>query len=161
VTLHLLEKNHRGMTSTHPQETNLGVITTWLPMITVAPGFVPSQMCSIPFYLAPQDVAGQDVYDALAFDPWYGRFINTSIQCLSDAATVYHWENRLFNDYRARPLRIPFSVSTVVTSALDNETTFVGCCPESITYPERLNRERKLTPLTIALSEMNSSLNKA
>jgi hypothetical protein len=158
----LLEKNHRGMTSTHPQETNLGVITTWLPMITVAPGFVPSQMCSIPFYLAPQDVAGQDVYDALAFDPWYGRFINTSIQCLSDAATVYHWENTDFlTTTELGPFEYPSLYTTVVTSALDNETTFVGCCPESITYPERLNRERKLTPLTIALSEMNSSLNKA
>jgi hypothetical protein len=110
-------------TINHLPETNNGVVTSWLPVTTALPSI---QQCSTAIY----SQIGGGV--ALAFDPWYGKFINTQITCLPPAATLW-WSQDLqslsFTVTSLGPFECPQLYTTATTSALDSMSTFVACCP--------------------------------
>jgi hypothetical protein len=113
-------------TITHPPETNNGVVTSWLPVTTAWPSI---QQCSTDIY----SQLGGGV--ALAFDPYYGRFINTQITCLPPAATLW-WSRVLQTPAQTitglGPLECPQLYTTGTTSVINPMSTFVACCPSQV-----------------------------
>jgi hypothetical protein len=110
-------------TITHPPVTNNGVVTSWLPVTTAWPSI---QQCSTDIY--SQFGGGL----ALAFDPYYGRFINTQISCLPPAATLW-WSQVLQTPAQTitglGPLECPQLCTTGTTSVINPMSTFVACRP--------------------------------
>ena len=109
-------------TITHLPETNNGVVTSWLPVPTAWPSAPP---CSTEIYTQ----IGGGV--ARAFDPFYGKEIDTQNTCLPPAATLW-WSQAQGPAQTVTslgPLLCPEMYTTGTTSVLNSLSTFVACCP--------------------------------
>ena len=107
-------------TVTHPAETNNGVVTSWLPLPTAWPSVQP---CSTDIY---SQVGGGL---ALAFDPWYGKEIDTRLTCLPPAATLWWSQSPGQTVTSLGPLACPELYTTGTTSVINSQSTFIACCP--------------------------------
>jgi hypothetical protein len=108
-------------TVTHPPETNDGVVTSWLPLPTAWPSVQP---CSTDIY---SESGGGGL--ARAFDPFYGKSIDTQITCLPPAATLWWSQSTGQTVTSLGPLACPELYTTATTSVVNSLSTFVACCP--------------------------------
>jgi len=112
---------------THPPETNLGIVTSWLPLTTAYPS---QSGCSADIYARWGITSG---YNAVAFDPDYGISVNTSVSCLPVQATTW-WEQLGLQDTTSTvislgPVVCPAQYTTIGTSLVGVGSTLVVCCP--------------------------------
>ena len=102
-----------------------GVLTNWIPFTT--PGNPAALLeCSQALYYMP----GEASY-ILAFDPYYGHWINTAVKCLAAEHTAW-WDQHSDSQTTSinlGPFNCPAGYTTVDTSAVNSQTTAVGCCP--------------------------------
>lgn len=112
---------------THPPETNLGIVTSWLPLTTTYPS---QSGCSSDIYARWGITSG---YNAVAFDPEYGISVNTSVSCLPAQATTW-WDQLGLQDTTSTvislgPVICPAQYTTIGTSLVGVGSTLVVCCP--------------------------------
>ncbi|KAK0105492.1 hypothetical protein ONS95_004146 [Cadophora gregata] len=118
------------MTTTRGPDTVSGVITNWLPFTTPGPGQSLAQ-CSTAIYYLPGAVSG-----FVAFDPYYGRWIDTAVKCLATEQTRW-WEQHsdgITTNINLGPFACPTGYTTATISSVNPLTSFVGCCPSSYTF---------------------------
>jgi hypothetical protein len=108
-------------TITHPPETNLGVVTSWMPLITPGPSI---QSCSQAIYTQ----AGQAGV-AIGFDPYFGLSINTKLTCLPQAVTLWWQQTESQTVTSLGPLVCPALYTQASSSVIDSSSTFIACCP--------------------------------
>jgi hypothetical protein len=69
------------MTTLRGPEINQGLITNWIALTTPGPPRFP---CSSSLYFMPGEFSR-----IIAFDPWYGKFIDPSVRCLETEASLW------------------------------------------------------------------------
>lgn len=105
-----------------------GLTTDWIPLTTPGPG--PISECSTAIYYLPGAVSG-----FVAFDPYYGRWIDTAVKCLATEQSLW-WDQHsdgLINDINLGPFACPSGYTTASVSTVNAQTSFVGCCPSYVT----------------------------
>lgn len=102
--------------TTHPPETNRGVVTSYLPV----PSWSSVSGCSAEIY--------SDVL-FVALNPFYGQDILKTITCLPQAATLWWQQSGSQTTTELGPLTCPDLYTTASTSVVNAYTTFVACCP--------------------------------
>ncbi len=113
------------MTTTRGPDIVNGTITNWLPFTTPGPVSSLSQ-CSSAIYYLPGAVSG-----FVAFDPYYGRWIDTAVKCLATEQTRW-WEQHsdgITTNINLGPFACPTGYTTATVSSINPLTSFVGCCP--------------------------------
>lgn len=103
--------------STHPPVTNQGRVTSYLPVTS----FPAVAECSAEIY--------SDVL-FVAFNPFYGQDILTSITCLPQAVTLWWQQTTPQTTTELGPIVYPDLYTTASTSIVNSLTTFVACCPK-------------------------------
>lgn len=117
-----------NMTSvvTHPPETNGGLVTSWLPITSAWPSIAECATGGI------YSQIGSNGALAIADDPYYGVSIDTSLTCLPPVATSW-WSQTTATPLLTRislgPIVCPGGYTTAITSAVNDISTFVACCP--------------------------------
>lgn len=98
-------------------------VDSWVPLTTT---FTPPPGCESSFRL----IGG---FGLLAFDPGYGRDVDTAVKCVPSAVTTWwdHWRPDYASDIGGViiwPLTCPYMWTTFGTWVTDM-TTQVMCCP--------------------------------
>ncbi|KAH6668175.1 hypothetical protein B0J14DRAFT_674648 [Halenospora varia] len=118
------------MTTLRAPEIANGTITSWLPLVT--PGPITQQAkCSSAMYFLPGVTS-----ELLAFDPYYGKWIDTQVRCLASEQTAWWHQHSdgVTSDLNLGPFACPAGYTTAATSSINAISTFVGCCPNSYKY---------------------------
>ncbi|RDW60259.1 hypothetical protein BP5796_11865 [Coleophoma crateriformis] len=126
------------MTTTHPPETNSGVVTSWLPVTTAWPSV--SQCSSEIYSQIPFGTNGGAL--AIAFDPYYAQSIDSRITCLPPAATLWWDQTQQIPAQTVTslgPFVCPGLYTTASTSNVNGLSTFIACCPSSYTFQSVLS----------------------
>ena len=116
------------MTTTRTPDVVAGLTTDWIPLTTPGPG--PISECSTAIYNLPGAVSG-----FVAFDPYYGKWINTTVKCLATEQSLW-WDQHSdggINDINLGPFACPSGYTTATVSTLNAYTSLVGCCPSYVT----------------------------
>ncbi len=114
--------------STHGAELVDGVLTTWLPMSTAWPS---SEGCESSFWQVVSPTIA-------AWDPGYGIFVQPGLQCLPPQVTSWwdavHLSSIDFSKTAISigPVVCPEAYATAATSVNAASSTFVACCPRSV-----------------------------
>jgi hypothetical protein len=117
----------RNMTSVvHPPETNGGIVTSWLPITSAWPSIPECATGGIYSQLGGNGAL------AIADDPYYGISIDTALTCLPPVATSW-WDQSsatpLLTHISLGPIVCPGGYTTATTSAVNDISTFIACCP--------------------------------
>ncbi len=115
------------MTTTRPPDTFNGLITNWIPLTT--PGVGSLSQCSSAIYYLPGVVSG-----FVAFDPYYGKWIDPSVKCLATEQSLW-WNQHsdgVTTDINLGPFACPTGYTTATVSSINLRTSFVGCCPSYV-----------------------------
>lgn len=105
------------MATTHPPETILGTVTSWLPVTTAYPS------------VSGCESAIWGTANAVGWDPRVGVSSLANLQCLPGAVTT--WFNQLAKSstwYSLGPFVCPQSYSTTSENIVGTTTKFT-CCP--------------------------------
>jgi len=127
------------MTTSRTPDVVSGLTTDWIPLTTPGPG--PISECSTAIYLLPGAVSG-----FVAFDPYYGKWIDTAVKCLATEQSLW-WDQHSdggINDINLGPFACPSGYTTASVSTINAQTSFIGCCPSYV-----LTYCRAMTSLTI------------
>jgi hypothetical protein len=112
-------------TTIGPQTIN-GVVTNWLPLTTPGVNSIQIVECSTAVYFLPSNKT-----ELVAFDPYYGRWIDPSIKCLATEQSLW-WDQHsdgVKNDINLGPFACPGGYTTASVSTINAFTSVVGCCP--------------------------------
>jgi len=110
------------MAAAKEPETNLGVVTSWVPITTAYPSV---QGCDQLYWSVVANTVA-------AWDPGYGLDVADS-SCLPRAATTWWDQDRIGRNPETvlsiGPITCPEAYHTAKTSVKDSSSTLVGCCP--------------------------------
>jgi len=107
-----------------------GIITNWLPLTTAGPASL--QECSSALYFMPGTNAS-----IIAFDPYYGRYIDSTAKCLAVQQTSWweqHSDGVTTTNINLGPFACPTGYTTATESSMNVLTTVIGCCPSAYEY---------------------------
>jgi len=129
-SIHCQDQSHisKSMTTTRAPDYVNGLITNWIPLTTPGPGSLLGE-CSSAIYVVP----GSNT-ELVAFDPYYGHFIDTAVQCLATQQSLW-WNQHsdgVTTDINLGPFNCPTGYTTASASTVNSQTTFVGCCPSYV-----------------------------
>ncbi|CAG8980979.1 hypothetical protein HYALB_00011088 [Hymenoscyphus albidus] len=110
------------MTTLRGPETIKELVTNWVPLTTAGPPLI---VCSSSLYFVP----GQSSL-ILAFDPYYGKFIDRNVRCLATEVSLW-WDQYSTSKLviNLGPFSCPGGYSTAAISRINDYTSYAGCCP--------------------------------
>jgi hypothetical protein len=115
------------MSSIHSAVTNKGTVTSFLPVTST---FTAPDECSSTFVAHGTWESGAIAY---AFDANYGLWVSKGLRCNPPEFTV--WWNQVWlgltesTTMLLGPIVCPSAYTTATTTAINSESTLVGCCP--------------------------------
>ena len=115
------------MTTSRTPDVVSGLTTDWIPLTTPGPGSISE--CSTAIYYLPGAVSA-----FVAFDPYYGKWIDTAVKCLATEQSLW-WDQHSdggINDINLGPFACPSGYTTASVSTVNAQTSFVGCCPSYV-----------------------------
>ncbi|KAH8657209.1 hypothetical protein BGZ60DRAFT_532056 [Tricladium varicosporioides] len=148
-----------GSTTNSIQQTRLeelhnNIVTSWLPLTTPAPSPLPSGCASaFRLELLPGTTSNASTTNIIAYDPWYGQAIDTSMRsCLAWEQTQWWAQEKSSTVINLGPFACPAPYTTATQSILNAQTTLVGCCPSDYAFQGSilppLSGRQCLSPLT-------------
>lgn len=115
------------MTTARLPELNNGIITSWVPLPTLALAPYRSS-CDSAFRL---ETLSGSITNIVAYDPWYGQAIDTNYRgCLAAEQTQWWAQEKMPTTmFNLGPFGCPTPYTTATTSSVGVGTTMVACCP--------------------------------
>ena len=118
-------------TTTHPPEVNRGILTSWLPVPTSWPS---NPECSTAIY---SQMGSNGV--AIAYDPFYGTFIDPKVACHPTVVSeMWDGTDSPQTVLSLGPFQCNGEYTTAATSKIDEQTTFIACCPSYVVMGQTL-----------------------